>query len=690
MKNMEQKILKEENEHLKDTVDRLINAKEKLDQSMLAMGKENLEMLKDLRADPETNGADFFFFLESLHEKNLAFNFKDKYKKVEELDSLMKEPYFARIDLRDLTNSEKEIFYIGKFGYTEDKPIVTDWRAKVASVYYRYRFPQNNINYETPEGKVLRDLLLKRTFEIDNGSLIKYYNNDIQLDEKEIITEKISKRTGGVLEDIVETIQESQLDIIEADPRQICIVQGCVGSGKSTVAIHKLSHIFFNFPNVIHPERAILIAKNQILVGYLSTLFPKLGIFDINYKSLRELIYTIVIREDLKLNIDFDTKTNLSVFDLTEIRKLEQKLDNIHKDYEDQLINLISDDEYSSYVSYKYNRKIPVYENYSEVIDDLEEEIKMESDFIKENPGSAREWLYKENIKTIKKLNSHLKRIRINIKEKTLAELSKEMNLPFQDKMGYLDTLIYLFIYADLAGFSKMSKYEYCVVDEGQDFGLLEYHILGKLVLNGRLCILGDLNQSYSNEGLVNWSEISEVIKDARNAQTFTLDTNYRSTKPIIDLANKIISPYTNNYLPKSINRKGNEPSIIITETYENQISLFKDQINEDLKKLDKSVGVICFDPETFENAQKIIKNKKINTERVITLNSKEKISYIPKGLYLTMFEDCKGLEFAKVYVLDLNLNRIDSFKNAKKAFIAVTRAMNDLIIISNNERPGI
>ncbi|OGC51718.1 hypothetical protein A2W32_02705 [candidate division WWE3 bacterium RBG_16_37_10] len=687
---MDQKVLKEEKEHLKDTIDRLINAKEKLDQNMLAMGKENLEMLKDLRADPETNGADFFFFLESLHEKNLAFNFKDKYKKVEELDSLMKEPYFARIDLKESTNFPLEIYYIGKFGYTEEKPIVTDWRAKVASVYYRYRFPQKNINYDTPEGKVVRDLQLKRTFEIDNGLLIKYYNNDIQLDEKEIITEKISKRTGGVLEDIVETIQESQLDIIEADPRQICIVQGCVGSGKSTVAIHKLSHIFFNFSNVIHPERALLIAKNQILVGYLSTLFPKLGIFDINYKTLRELIYTIVIREDLKLNIDFDTKTEVSVFDLKKIRNLELRLDEVHKDYENQLIKIISDDEYSNYVSYKYNRKIPIYENYSEVIDDLEEEVQMELDYIKENPSSAREWLYKENIKTIKKLTSKLKKVRMNIKEMTLIELSKEMKLPINEKMGYLETLIYLFIYSDLVGISKMSKYEYCVVDEGQDFGLLEYHILGKLVLNGRLCILGDLNQSYNEEGLVNWSEIAEVIKDAKNAQTFTLDTNYRSTKPIIDLANKILSPYTNNYLPKSINRKGEEPKFFKSNTSEEQFIAFKGFIEHDLKNLDKSIGVICFEPKTFETIQKIINIKRNNSGRIITLNSKEKITYIPKGLYLTMFDDCKGLEFSKVYVLDLNLDKINTFKDAKKAFIAVTRAMNELIILSTNEHSGI
>ena len=96
------------------------------------------------------------------------------------------------------------------------------------------------------------------------------------------------------------------MDIIEADPRQVCIVQGCVGSGKSTVAIHKLAHIFFNFPKLIHPERTILIVKNQILVGYLSTLFPKLGIFNINYGTIKDLLVNLYFREALSIEINLD------------------------------------------------------------------------------------------------------------------------------------------------------------------------------------------------------------------------------------------------------------------------------------------------------------------------------------------------------------------------------------------------
>ena len=203
------------------------------------MGQGTLDRLKDLRENAQSG--DFEIHLAQLDQANATFNIKDKYQRLEEFELLLKQPYFARIDLKELDTKDIKVHYIGKFGFIDEAPEILDWRTKVASVYYRYRYPQKNVKYETPDGPETRDLLLKRTFEIDSGELTKYYNNDIQLDESQIITDKISQRTGGVLEDIVETIQESQLDIIEADPRRLCIVQGAVGSGKSTGSSH-ISH----------------------------------------------------------------------------------------------------------------------------------------------------------------------------------------------------------------------------------------------------------------------------------------------------------------------------------------------------------------------------------------------------------------------------------------------------------------
>ncbi len=678
---MEHKVLEQEKSHLKSVQQKLIESKNFIEDGMKALGDKNLETLKDLRENRETNGADLFFFIEQLDEQNKAFNIKDKYQRLEEIKSLLKETYFARLNLKDPVSKIEEAYYIGKFGFTDDKPEVIDWRAKVASVYYRYRYPQNGVTYDTPDGLVTKDLTLKRSFEMDNGDLIKYFNNDIQLDESQILNSKLEKRTGGVLEDIVETIQESQLNIIEADPRQISIVQGCVGSGKSTVAIHKLSHIFFNFPELIHPERSILIAKNQILVGYLSTLFPKLGIFDINYKTLKDLLVNIVFGEGLRIKYDFSLGTDITKYNIKTHELLHHRLRSIAEKYDLEMTELLETKEFESFAGYVYNYNQTPYQNYSECIAELEEEIDIQQYNLTEHAGSSREMLWKDNVKTLKKLINKLKKIRTTIKETTLLEIIKELKINHHSKLGYYETLLYTYVYSEVVGIEAIRKFEYCVVDEGQDFGLLEFAVLSKAVINGRFCILGDLNQSYQNEGLTKWEDISQVIREAKNAQTFELDTNYRSTKQIIEFANTILKPYTEKYLPKSINRVGLKPMYEVVESSLDAVEKTKNLLKSELANLDKSIGIICYDIDAFTELDKFLTHMNLPEDQYVKLDPSKKISYLPKGLYLTKFEDCKGLEFSKVYVLGNKLSLISTYTEAKKYFVASTRAMNELVI---------
>ncbi len=676
---MQNKILKQEKLKLQDSVKRVVRAKDFLTERLKVLGQGNLNRLKELRENPETSGTDFFLFLEQLHQENLTFNIKDKYQQIEELSFLEKEPYFARIDLFDNEKGSLSNLYIGKFGYTEEKPIITDWRAKIASVYYRYRYPQKNVKYDTPEGIKVRDLRLKRTFDVEEGKLLKYYNNDLQLDESAIIKEKIEKRTGGVLEDIIATIQESQLDIIEADPRQICIVQGCVGSGKSTVAIHKLSHIFFNYAKLITPQRSLLIAKNQILVSYLSTLFPKLGIFDINYKTIRELIVNLIFREKLKIEVDLDKSVKTAHFKIENIRKIYQKIEHVHKTYDQKISELFSLEDYESFGGFKYSKNETPFENLSELISELEEELSRQKDSVEENPKSIKAVFHKENVKILKKLITKIKKYRLEIKQKVLKRLLKDLRISTNEKLGYLESLIYVYVYLEIVGLNKFKKYEYCIVDEGQDFSLLEYLVLQKLVLRERFCILGDLNQGYSDEGITSWEDISLVIKEAKKARVFRLETNYRSTRPIITMARSILKPYTKKYLPKSINRVGKEPQINGFTNQKEMLKSFRKKIISDLKKTDKTVGIIAFDKQTLSSVLKIVWGLNTSKDRVIVLEKNTNINYTSKGIYFADFEDCKGLEFSQLYVFNLNIDHIDNIIEAKKAFIAVTRAMNEL-----------
>jgi DNA helicase II / ATP-dependent DNA helicase PcrA len=682
---MEKDIFTIESKHLNITVNKLQQAKVELEKSLQQMGSENLEKLKELRSDPQTEPHDLLMYMEQIHEKNIAFNFKDKYKRLEEFDQLLNEPYFSRIDMEVPETGAKESWYIGKYGFTEEKPVIIDWRAKVASVYYRYRYPQKNVTYDTPDGTQTRNLQLKRTFEVEKGELIKYYNNDIQLDENEIIVDKIEKRTGGVLEDIVETIQESQLDIIEADPRQVCIVQGSVGSGKSTVAIHKLSHIFFNYPALIHPEKSILLAKNQILVGYLSTLFPKLGIFDINSKTLRDLVYNVVFREELNFKTDFDMEDFVEDHSFEWINRINEKIGEIHTKTREDVETLFEDPDFSIFAGFKYSENQTMYENVSEAIEEMEDELDMQKHYLKESGDrSLRAALHRDNIKILKRLVSRLKKMRMRLKESTMTDLVKSEKLPVTRVMSYTDTLKYLYIYSQIVGFQNTFKYEYCVVDEGQDFSVLEYLVLGKLVHRGRFCILGDLNQSYVKEGLTSWDLISEAITEAKTANVYELDTNYRSTKPIIDFANSILSTYTEKYLPKSINRIGPDPSVNSYGSKEEMMSALESELRHDAGELGKSIGIISYNNTYMDEIATLARSLDLPEEEVIVLESNKKIHYIPKGVYVTNFDNCKGLEFSKVIVVGLDLSKVNSFSDAKKAFVAVTRAMNELSLYSH------
>jgi DNA helicase-2/ATP-dependent DNA helicase PcrA len=679
---MDAEVLKKEKEHLELVVGKVAHEKKSIEDKLAVIGKDNLEKLLDVRQN-ET-GADFEYFIQQLGEKN-DLNLKDKYTRLKELEFLTQEPFFARIDLKE-TNKEKEKetptpYYIGKFGYSEKQPIIIDWRAKVASVYYRYRYPQKAIAYDTPKGKEIRDLTLKRSFEIEDGKLFKYYNNDIQLDESEIIISKIAKRTGGVLEDIVSTIQISQINIIEADPRQICIVQGCVGSGKSTVAIHKLAHIFFNYPNLIHPQRSILVAKNQILSGYLSTLFPKLGIFDISYKTIRELVFNAYIREEIGLDMKLDDEQDTKEYDTKKIGQLQKKIEKIHTSFENKINDVFSRSEYISFKGLKYSRNSTPYENLTDILIDLEEELLTEKSYLKDNPNSQRSPLFKENIKALRRLIDKVTALKHEVKDKVLVKTAKEFGVDTKDGVSYKEALVFLYLYVELIGLTKLMKYEYCVVDEGQDFSLLEYLVLSKLVLRSRFSIFGDLNQLIESDGITKWEHIQKVITEAKKASVFELDTNYRSTKEIIKFAVGIMKPYTKRYLPKSINRMGNEPIIKTFDSENKLLSDFELMVSHDLKKQDKSLGIICYSEKEMKVAEEII--KRVSPKQEITiLSENSKIQYTPAGLYLMKVDDCKGLEFAKVYVLGLNIKKLKDTKEARLAFVAATRAMNELTIL--------
>ncbi len=676
---MNDEILIYENKKAIECQSKVGKEKERLSKNFSKIEKDSQELLATIR-DQGLSYTDMMDTLRSVQQQYDSLDIKYFSEKMNEFNYLMKNPFFARIDLKQHGKEVIEDFYISKFGFFEEgKPILIDWRTKLASIYYKNRFPMKNISYEI-DGEVFTfDMSLKRTFEFDEGKVIKYFNNDIGVSETEIVVDKIKNRTGGVLEDIIETIQESQIDIIEADPRSVCIVQGCVGSGKSTVAIHKLSHIFFNFPEIIKPENSILISKSRVLVDYLSSLFPRLGIFDLKYKTVRDLMFKLLTENTPKVKFNLDLNKDISELHLDFFQTLNQNILVIKENAFNEISELVNSKMSSDTSYYKFNHNFSIKKQIDEIILDLDDAVKYLKDDIKELKGNDFEIEKKRlALLRIQNLRKEIKSIENNLLTRAFKELLKRYSIP--NVLGYKDALIFLFIFTELYGIKEDDMYDYSVIDEAQDLSVLELAIISKFVFNNRFCIIGDLNQNIHNNPLSSWEEIYPIFK-GNKINTFQLDTNYRSTRNIIDFANKILLPFTQTYLPKSIEKFGPEVIEIKIES-DKRLERFAEMIAEDYQNLTKSVGVIFYN---FEHASDfILKIREIctDTEKFSILSEQDKTIYAPRVIYATDFNHCKGLEFSKVYLFGFE-KQDRNFEEAKKYFVATTRAMNELVIFN-------
>ena len=679
---MDKEILNIENTKAKHITGLVQSKIKKIDDSLSSLKQDSIDRLKAIR-EQSLSYMDMLDTMESLQRELDAFDTTQVFKTLNELDYLKNNPFFARIDLKDKDSDDLTFkpYYISKFGFfDENQPALIDWRAKLASVYYKYRYPQDNVSYEVDGDTYTYDMNLKRTFEIDEGQVLKYFNNDIQLTENELIIEKIKNRTGGVLEDIVETIQESQMKIIESDPREVCIVQGCVGSGKSTVAIHKLSYIFFNYPQIVSPDRSILISKNRVLVDYLSSLFPKLGIFDLKYATTRDLIFRQLTSEGIKIKFNLGMNTDISDFNTEFLYSFQGKLASAKSDCFNSINEILSKEKYQDLISFKFNSKSSIFDNFDDLVNDITLSIQDLKEEIKEHQGDK---FYIEKSKEVISRFSQLKGELVSKKNSILNQhfnkLTSEYNL--NEFLGYKEALLYLIIFHDFYGFKKNQMYEYCVIDEAQDMSLIELMYIQQMVVNNRFCIIGDLNQNLHNNPITRWEDIFNLF-DGTKISTFLLETNYRSTKNIVDYANKVISPFSDLYLPKPIEKEGSDITYLL-DSKEMILKTIRESVKNDYQSLSKSIGFIFNNSSLKDEVLSILKEEVTDPEKLLILDEYKKGTYTPRGVYALDFENCKGLEFNKVYLFGFDIDKIGDFETAKKAFVGITRAMNDLVIVN-------
>ena len=210
-----------------------------------------------------------------------------------QLNRGLEKPYFARIDFKQADSQDFKRYYIGKVSLLtqeDQEPLILDWRSPIASIYYEGRL--GAVDYQTPTGTIQGELSLKRQFTIEKGQLLDIRDIDITTNDA-FLQASLEANVDNRLKDIATSIQAEQNRVIRADITPL-IVQGVAGSGKTTIALHRMAYLIYTYEDRFIPENFIILGPNRLFINYISEALPELGAERVTQTTLIDFMLELI------------------------------------------------------------------------------------------------------------------------------------------------------------------------------------------------------------------------------------------------------------------------------------------------------------------------------------------------------------------------------------------------------------
>ena len=627
---------------------------------------------------------------------------------------MLNNAYFARIDFDDGT--EAIPVYIGIASLQSgDDFYVYDWRAPISSMFYNCEVGDASYTISTGE-KIAGKITLKRQYKISSDEIKEVFDTDIQIIDN-ILKNILSANASNKMKNIVNTIQKEQNEIIRKNDVDILIVQGPAGSGKTSIAMHKIAYLLYAERDKINNTNVMILSPNEIFNNYISDVLPEIGednvvqatfyefaksyITEFHISTKIEDVYEIVYgkKDEFSLNKFNEVKFKSDDF-YTEILETFIKQNEIElmglEPIEIQEQTILSLDEIKQIANKIPDEGESLYLRGKKIIERIFVVASMKSKkqlTLEKLKKETLENLVKIKIKIaalFKKLYSNKEEF-INLVKDVAKKLNREdilnFNLDFifdetaknlsDDNIEFQDVTPFMFFKSKIIGITANKKIKYVLIDEAQDYSITQYKILSMLFRNSNLTLLGDLNQSIMpfNEHN-NYNEIISTIKSFKpNAisNECNLTKTYRSTYEINEFAKKLILNSNSNY--SQIDRHG-EPVKLNRQEKFNAEEIVNRAIT--LKKSFNTVAIVCKNIEETLLYNQIVKSEKyLSKFRIVTKNDnvfvEDKIMIIPS--YLS-----KGLEFDAVIVSNASSEKYDESER-KLLYVVLTRALHKLEI---------
>lgn len=604
------------------------------------------------------------------------------------LTKILAIPYFGRIDfLEKKENSKVMPIYIGIHTFYDPESratLIHDWRAPVSSMFYDHELGE--AGYRSPSGEIKGVISLKRQYRIRGGKMEFMIESALTVHD-DILQKELSSNADDKMKNIVATIQREQNQIIRNEDIRTLIIQGVAGSGKTSIALHRIAYLLYTFRDSISSKDILIISPNKVFSDYISNVLPELGEETVPETSMEQIL-SGVLEHKYKYQTYFGLVNELlekpssslinriaykaSFGFISELDKFILHIENTYfKAADVKLTKYITIP--APFIEEQYLRfnRYPIRRRFDAMADYMLDMLKIQYAFTVTTAGRN---LLKKEIRLMFAGNNDIQVYKDFFKwtnNPGMFKMRKGHTLEYSD----LAPLAYLHLALEGNG-NQPFRVKHLLIDEMQDYSPIQYKVIQKL-FPCRKTVLGDAGQSVNPYG----SSTAETIQKSLTAsEIMKLCKSYRSTFEITDFAQKI---HPNAEL-EPVARHGEKPQILQFGSAVEELSGIMGLISTYRKSGYKSLGIIC---KTEQQAREMADMLKSYANDISFLSSQS--SAFVQGIVITSAHMAKGLEFDEVIIPQTDERNYRSEIDKSMLYVAVTRAMHRLTLTFHEARPA-
>ena len=604
------------------------------------------------------------------------------------LTKILAIPYFGRIDfLEKKENSKVMPIYIGIHTFYDPESratLIHDWRAPVSSMFYDHELGE--AGYRSPSGEIKGVISLKRQYRIRGGKMEFMIESALTVHD-DILQKELSSNVDDKMKNIVATIQREQNQIIRNEDIRTLIIQGVAGSGKTSIALHRIAYLLYTFRDSISSKDILIISPNKVFSDYISNVLPELGEETVPETSMEQIL-SGVLEHKYKYQTYFGLvnelleKPSSSLIDriaykasfgfISELDKFILHIENTYfKAADVKLTKYITIP--APFIEEQYLRfnRYPIRRRFDAMADYMLDMLKIQYAFTVTTAGRN---LLKKEIRLMFAGNNDIQVYKDFFKwtnNPGMFKMRKGHTLEYSD----LAPLAYLHLALEGNG-NQPFRVKHLLIDEMQDYSPIQYKVIQKL-FPCRKTVLGDAGQSVNPYG----SSTAETIQKSLTAsEIMKLCKSYRSTFEITDFAQKI---HPNAEL-EPVARHGEKPQILQFGSAVEELSGIMGLISTYRKSGYKSLGIIC---KTEQQAREMADMLKSYANDISFLSSQS--SAFVQGIVMISAHMAKGLEFDEVIIPQTDERNYRSEIDKSMLYVAVTRAMHRLTLTFHEARPA-